>query len=89
MPLLTVRDTVRRRDWVVRGNEPRGYCRDQGTVQELVRTWRLFGVPVFRRVVDREHVPVHAVIEAGCFGATSWRSKFADAIAAQQARKAA
>jgi hypothetical protein len=52
------------------------------TVQELIATTKLFGVPVWRRVVDREEAPAWAVIESGCFGETSWRSKFAPHSAA-------
>lgn len=81
-PITSERKVVRR-NVVIRGREPHGYCEGQWTEQALIETWRLFGVPVFQRTIDRERVPDHASIEVGALGATSWRSKFADHIPAQ------
>lgn len=49
--------------------------------QALVEVIRLWGIPIWRRVIDREHVPGHVVIEHGATGMTFWRSKFAEHIA--------
>lgn len=85
MKPLSVAVEVRRRDWVVhdcrRGTGPSsGYCEDQGTKQQLVKRWRLFGRVIWTRVLDEEDVPMFAVIEIGCLGSTNWRSKFAKYI---------
>lgn len=85
MKPLSVSVEVRRLDWVVhdlrRGTGPRsGYCEDQGTKQQLVKRWRLFGRVIWTRVLDEEDVPMFAVIERGCLGSTNWRSKFAEYI---------
>jgi hypothetical protein len=46
--------------------------------QELVLLKTCGGDVVSTTVVDTEEVPEHAIIDLGCFGATNWRSKWAD-----------
>lgn len=70
---------------VVRRNHRDG-CEER-TEQELTKTVRVMGIPVFRRVLDCEVVPEFALIEAGCLGGTTWRSRFADTIDAQRQRQ--
>ena len=48
--------------------------------QHLVETVRLFGLPIWRRILDREEIPDWALIQIGAFGSTEWRSKFAEFI---------
>lgn len=59
-------------------NQPgTGYCADQGRENLLRKVWLVGGRRVWSRVVDREEVPAHAWISAGCFGDTGgWVSKF-------------
>lgn len=54
-----------------------GNRREFGSLQKLERAWRLFGVCVFRQVIDTEEVPAWAEIQAGALGSTEWRSRFA------------
>jgi len=54
-----------------------GNRREFGSLQKLERTWRLFGVCVFRQIIDTEEVPAWAEIQAGALGSTEWRSRFA------------
>lgn len=46
--------------------------------QLLLREWRLWGVRVWSRELDREDVPVWASIQLACLGSSDWRSKFND-----------
>lgn len=48
--------------------------------QDLVETTRLFGLPIWKRTLDKEIVPGHVLIEVGATGMTGWRSKFANYI---------
>ena len=52
--------------------------REYGGLQKLERAWRLFGVCMFRQVIDTEEVPAWAEIQAGALGSTEWRSRFAE-----------
>lgn len=54
-----------------------GNRREFGSVQKLERAWRLFGVCVFRQIIDTEEVPAWAEIQVGALGSTEWRSRFA------------
>ena len=54
-----------------------GNRREFGSLQKLERAWRLFGVCVFRQVIDAEEVPAWAEIQTGALGSTEWRSRFA------------
>lgn len=42
---------------------------------ELWKEWTLFGVRVWKRVIDREDIPRWSLIEKGCFGSTQWKSR--------------
>jgi hypothetical protein len=60
------------------------------TTQKLIRRHYIKGL--FRtytrdEVIDSEEVPQWVMIERGCYGSTSWRSKFYDQINAEAARK--
>ena len=56
------------------------FRREFGGVQRLERAIRLFGVCVWRTVIDEENVPAWAEIQAATLGSTEWRSKFAEYI---------
>lgn len=78
LPVVT-KISVERRDFIRYDREnPRGsgYCAEQWTEQRLVKRWNLFGVCVWKKVLDSERVPAWAVIQEGCLGGTDWRSKF-------------
>ena len=46
--------------------------------QELVREYRLFGVKIWTKILDREEIPQYALISVACLGDESgWKSKFA------------
>lgn len=53
-----------------------GNSSDFRRTQILRKVWILFGFVIFWKEVDREEVPQFAVIEAGCFGFTNWKSKW-------------
>lgn len=75
---LTVATSVVRVDWRRHDaqNPPgSGYVAEQGTYLARVREWRLFGVRVWRRELDREEVPLWAVAQHGATGWTDWRSR--------------
>ena len=76
---------VRRFDWVKYDRRygegfGSGYCADSGTKQQLVRQYRVFGAPIWTSILDEEDVPSFVSTGLGCFGSTSWRSKFAGRI---------
>lgn len=60
-----------------RGRTADGRCEDQRWEQRLVKRWHMGRLTVWATILDREEVPANAIIEQGCFGETSWRSKFA------------
>lgn len=77
--VLTTEFKVQRVNWTRYDRlHPRGsgYCSDQGTTQFLVKVWRLFGIKIWSRVIDKEEVPLTVVIEVATLGGTSWKSKF-------------
>jgi len=80
--MVKVRTEIRveRYNWKRRGRELYGYLEDQGSYQLLVKRWKLGRFTVWKRVLDREEIPMHALIEAGALGFTTWRSKFAEFI---------
>jgi hypothetical protein len=43
--------------------------------QELRRTTRVFGIPVWTTTIDREDVPSWALIQRACTGSTEWESR--------------
>lgn len=62
----------------------REYVQDHGYTderviehQKLLKLTVIAGVIVRTRVIDTEVIPDHVVIEIGCFGGTSWKSKWA------------
>lgn len=81
MQLFRIDTKVVRRNIVIRGDEPHGYCKDQWTEQRLVKTVRFLGIPLLRFTADRERIPDHVLIELGTTGYTPWKSKFAAHIA--------
>lgn len=54
------------------------------TTQHLVRETVVMGRVVFRTEIDREEIDQNVLIELGCFGASDWRSRFADVIERQR-----
>lgn len=48
-----------------------------GGVQRLERHWFIFGVRVWRQVLDEEVYPSWADIQRCTLGYTEWRSRFA------------
>ncbi len=48
-----------------------------GGIQCLIKEWRVFGVKVWSREIDRETVPGWVEIQVATLGSTEWRSKFA------------
>lgn len=84
--MITTDMTVIRRRGTVYGDYSRGtyrgsgYCEEQIDRQYLIKEWRLFGIKVFKRTLDTEDVPVHAIAQVACFGSTDWKSKFAEYI---------
>lgn len=79
---ISSKETVVRRDY--RRADARQFLLEEWSEQHLVKTTRVLGIPVFRQVIDRERIPDFAIIEEGCFGETSWRSKFSKVIDAQR-----
>jgi hypothetical protein len=51
-----------------------------GGFQQLLKEWRVFGVKVWTKEIDREDVPGWAEIQLATLGYTEWRSKFAEYI---------
>ncbi len=60
------------------GSYGSGYCKEQEKYNRKVETVRLFGIKVFKRVIEMELVPSYVWISIGCFGDNSsdWRSKW-------------
>lgn len=73
---FTVETKVERHNWIYRGRESYGYCEDHGSYQLLVKRWKFFGFTVWKKIVDREEIPSHVLIEIGALGGTNWKSKF-------------
>lgn len=49
--------------------------------QILFQTWYLFGIPIWRKTVDREEIPQHILIQYATLGdCIGWTSKFAKYI---------
>lgn len=59
------------------------------TTQHLIEQTIVMDRVVWTREIDREEIDQNVVIELGCFGASEWRSRFADVIAVQRAEAAA
>lgn len=79
-PILTSNKIVIRRRWARYSPEnPRGsgYCEDAGEYQVLKQQWRLWGILIWSKTLDREDIPAWASIQKACFGYTEWKSKFA------------
>lgn len=79
MNIIAVDYTVKRIDWTTYSSDcPRGsgYCSDQGTTQYLIKEFRIFGVKIWGRTIDKEHIPMFAIIDNAVLGYTSWKSKF-------------
>lgn len=85
--LLSAHESIIQQTVIVRPDRT-GRCEDTWDELCLVRTYRLLGVPVFRRVVDRETIPAYAIIEKATLGFTDWTSqKFFAKINEQNARQ--
>jgi hypothetical protein len=59
---------------------PRGYIgTDEVHKQYLIETTHVLGMR-FKRVIDEEEVPLHALIAGGATGNYGWQSKFVEYI---------
>ena len=79
MSHLTRRTIVRRKAWVTYGygaERGSGYCKENFDRQYLIEEWRLFGIRIWRKVLDWEEVPVWAWVQLATVGNTEWVSKF-------------
>ena len=77
--MLKTRIVVRRKQWTTYGYGAEcgsGHCKDHFDRQYLTKEWVLFGVCIWRKILDYEDVPVWAWAEMGTCGLTSWKSKF-------------
>lgn len=77
--MITSEIRVERYDWTRYSKQcPRGsgYCEDQGSYQLLVKRWKCWGITIWKRVLDREDIPMHVLVELGSIGTCSWTSKF-------------
>lgn len=84
--VTTTRLNVVRRDRRVREDPPYVGHRTV-TTQHLMRETLVAGRVVRRVEIDREEVDQNDLIELGCFGSCSWRSRFAGVIAERKAER--
>lgn len=84
--VTTTRLNVVRRDRRVREDPPYVGHRTV-TTQHLMRETLVAGRVVRRVEIDREEVDQNDLIELGCLGSCSWRSRFAGVIAERKAER--
>ncbi len=73
--MITTTIRIERHNWRIRGREPRGYVKDQGSTQHLVKRWHWRGLVVWTRILDSEEIPMWALCQLGAFGDTDWESR--------------
>lgn len=81
--MIKTRKVVKRKVWTTYDwdcPQGSGYCKEHYDRQYLVKEWRLWGILIWRRVLDSEDVPVYASVGIAVLGSTEWRSKFSEYI---------
>jgi len=87
IPKITTSIKVERYSWIRRGRESYGYCEDKGDYQILIKRWKLGGIIIWTKILDREEIPGYVLIELGALGSTEWKSRFSSYINQQNNRK--
>lgn len=82
MKLLWIKTdkVVERHQWIHHGDEPYGFCENQGQYNSLIKRWWLCGIgwkfQFWWWEIDREEIPNEVWVEVATMGSTNWKSKF-------------
>lgn len=62
------------------GSYGSGYCKEQNKYNRMIARIKLFGITIYKGVVEYELIPSHVWISTGCFGGddSGWCSKWKD-----------